>query len=139
MKQWFGDKNFHVALGTHNLGNNFKGGYEIFAGEKNQISVTSIFYRTAFDENAFLSNHLSGFHTMPSKVYGDDMPTCIGKGFVAVLNYPSAGSNPPEGVVINWMAKTFGSFPSTTISAKQSWTDTFPALKYSDFGLSGPS
>jgi hypothetical protein len=140
MKKWFGDKNLQVLICSHPLCKSsvFGGASGDFDGSKGKIEVVVLFFRTAFDENAFLDKRLQGFYPSSANYSGAE-PVCIGKGFVALLGYPSEGANPSEGVVINWMTSTFGSVPNIQISAKQSWTNTLPPLTYSDFGRSGPS
>lgn len=142
LRNWFGDKNLHVVVGAHDLAKyepSIQGASAILFGGKKKVEVDVVFFRTAFDENTFLNKHLGGFYAQGSALYSGVEPACIGKGFIAILAYPSGGTSPTEGVAINWMTSTFGSVPNTLITAKQSWTDTFPILKYSDFGRRGLS
>lgn len=107
---------------------------------QNGVRAYVLFFRTAFDENAYLSQVASGFDWTGSAVakYANPITFSVGHGFVAYFGWPKADTNTTEGQVVAWMESTFGAVPKTSGLASQDWTGILSAINLSSFGKPAP-
>lgn len=107
---------------------------------QHNINLNVLFFRTAFDESAYLQYFANGMYWQGAyaKTHVSPVPVSVGQGFVAYLGWPKKATTTTEGIALEWMTATFGADAKTSAFHVKPWSGVLPVFTLKSIRATAP-